>query len=171
MAGNERCAEAHRRQVDDPDRLLGDELTDLRALIPREGFVLRRNPLLSFRLIALCTALQALPAAVGAQSLAPQTIWINDHARFVIESIDPAGKLTGTYANFTCAGEVFPVTGWVDGGKMPYAVRRKNLGNCSSVQGWTGYVRGGELLVEFAAAFADGRQDVVLKGEDRYRRQ
>ncbi len=129
----------------------------------------------SLRLIALCTGLLALPAAVGAQSLAPRTIWINDHARFVIESIDADGKLTGTYENFgpnfTCAGQVFPVTGWTDGERISYAVRRKNPGNCSSVQGWTGYVRDGELLVAFAAAFADGRQDVVLKGEDRYRRQ
>jgi hypothetical protein len=131
--------------------------------------------LLSLRLIALCAGLFALPAAAGAQSLAPQTIWINDHARFVIESIDADGKLTGTYENFgpnfTCAGQVFPVTGWTDGERISYAVRRKNPGNCSSVQGWTGYVRDGELLVVFAAAFADGRQDVVLKGEDRYRRR
>jgi hypothetical protein len=69
--------------------------------------------------------LLALPAAVGAQSLAPRTIWINDHARFVIESIDADGKLTGTYENFgpnfTCAGPVFPVTGWTaaKGFRMP----------------------------------------------------
>ena len=71
--------------------------------------------MLSFRLISWCTGLLALPAAAGAQPLAPQTTWINDHARFVIESIDPDGKLTGTYenfgSNFTCAGQVFPVTG------------------------------------------------------------
>jgi hypothetical protein len=121
--------------------------------------------LLSLRLIAMCAGLLALPAAAGAQALAPQTTWM----------IDPDGKLTGTYenfgSNFTCAGQVFPVTGWTDGDRISYAVRRKNPGNCSSVQGWTGYVRDGELLVAFAAAFADGRQDVVLKGEDRYRRR
>jgi hypothetical protein len=33
------------------------------------------------------------------------------------------------------------------------------------------FARDGDLLVAFAAAFADGRQDVVLKGEDRYRRR
>ena len=124
--------------------------------------------MLSLRLIVLCTCLLALPAAVGAQSLAPRTIWINDHARFVIELIDADGKLTGTYENFgpdfTCAGPVFPVTGWTAAKGFRYAVRRKNPGNCSSVQGWTGYVRDGELLVAFAAAFADGRQDIVLKG-------
>ena len=131
--------------------------------------------MLSLRLIALFTGLLASSAAAGAQALAPQTTWINDHARFVIQSIDADGKLTGTYENvgpnFTCAGEVFPVTGWTDGERISYAVRRKNPGNCSSVQGWTGYVRDGELLVAFAAAFADGRQDIVLKGDDRYRRQ
>jgi Avidin family len=126
--------------------------------------------------IAFCIGLLALPiAAARAQSLAPQTTWVNDHARFVIQSIDPDGKLTGTYenfgTNFSCAGQVFPVTGWVDGDRISYAARRKNPGNCTSVQAWTGYVRGGELLVEFAAVFSDGTRDVVVKGEDRYRKQ
>jgi hypothetical protein len=131
--------------------------------------------LLPLRLIALCTGLLASAHAADAQSSAPQTIWINDHARFVIQSIDPDGKLTGTYENFgpdfSCAGQVFPVTGWVDGERISYAVRRKNPGNCTSVQAWTGYARGGELLVEFAAVFWDGTRDVVLKGVDRYRKQ
>ena len=130
---------------------------------------------MQFRLIGLCIGLLVLPIAARSQSLQPQTTWVNDHARFAIQSIDPDGKLTGTYenigTNFSCAGQVFPVTGWVDGDRISYAVHRKNPGNCSSVQGWTGYVRDGELLVAFAAAFADGRQDVVLKGDDRYRRQ
>jgi Avidin family len=126
--------------------------------------------------IAFCIGLLALPiAAARAQSLAPQTTWVNDHARFVIQSIDSDGKLTGTYenfgTNFSCAGQVFPVTGWVDGDRISYAARRKNPGNCTSVQAWTGYVRGGELLVEFAAVFSDGTRDVVVKGEDRYRKQ
>jgi hypothetical protein len=77
----------------------------------------------------MCAGLLAVPAAARAQALAPQTIWINDHARFVIESIDADGKLTGTYENFgpnfTCAGQVFPVTGWTDGERISYAVRRK----------------------------------------------
>ena len=46
----------------------------------------------------------------------------------------------------------------------------KNPGNCTSVQAWTGYARGDELLVEFAAVFSDGTRDVVVKGEDRYRK-
>jgi Avidin family len=166
---------AHRRQADNSDRLFAASCLNYERQIPKEEFVLRRRSLLLLRMIVMCTGLTALPAAVHAQSLAPRTTWINDHARFVIESIDPDGKLSGTYenfgANFMCAGQVFPVTGWTDGERISYAVRRKNPGNCSSVQGWTGYVHDGELLVEFAAAFADGRQDVVPKGADRYRRQ
>jgi hypothetical protein len=131
--------------------------------------------LLPLRLIALCAGLLALPTAAHAQSLAPQTMWVNDHARFVLQSIDPDGRLTGTYenvgANFSCAGQAFPVTGWVDGERISFAVRRKNPANCTSVQAWTGYVRGGELLVEFAAAYWDGTRDVVVKGVDRYRKQ
>ena len=56
--------------------------------------------MLSLRLIALCAGSLAVPAAAGAQALAPQTTWINDHARFVIQSIDADGRLTGTYENF-----------------------------------------------------------------------
>jgi hypothetical protein len=48
--------------------------------------------LLSLRLIALYAGLLAVPAAACAQALAPQTTWINDHARFVIQSIDPDGR-------------------------------------------------------------------------------
>lgn len=82
--------------------------------------------------VVLCIGLLALPIAARAQSLAPQTTWVNDHARFVIQSIDPDGKLTGTYenfgSNFSCAGQVFPVTGWVDGERISYAARRKKPG-------------------------------------------
>ena len=131
--------------------------------------------MLQVRLIGLCIGLLVLPIAARSQSLQPQTTWVNDHARFVIQSIDADGKLTGTYenigANFSCAGQAFPVTGWVDGERISYAVRRKSPGNCTSIEAWTGYVRGGELLVEFYAVLWDGTQDVVLKGTDRYRKQ
>jgi hypothetical protein len=131
-----------------------------------------RVSLLQFRLIGLCIGLLVLPIAARSQSLQPQTTWVNDHARFVIQSIDADGKLTGTYenigANFSCAGQAFPVTGWADGERISYAVRRKSPGNCTSIEAWTGYVRGGELLVEFYAVLWDGTQDVVLKGTDRY---
>ena len=130
---------------------------------------------MQFRLIGLCIGLLVLPIAARSQSLQPQTTWVNDHARFVIQSIDADGKLSGTYenigANFSCAGQAFPVTGWVDGERISYAVRRKSPGNCTSIEAWTGYIRGGELLVEFYAVLWDGTQDVVLKGTDRYRKQ
>ena len=129
--------------------------------------------MLQFRLV-LCIGLLAVPIAARAQSLVPQTTWVNDHARLAIQSIDADGKLTGRYENigpnFSLEQE-FPVTGWVDGERISYAVRRKNPANCSSVQAWTGYIRGGELLVEFVAVFWDGTQDVVMKGLDRYRRE
>jgi hypothetical protein len=56
-----------------------------------------------------------LPVIARSESLAAGTTWLNDHARFTIQSIDADGKLTGTYentgANFGCAGQLFPVTG------------------------------------------------------------
>ena len=131
--------------------------------------------MLPLRLVALCVGVLALSVAARSQSLAPQTMWVNDHARFVIQSIEPDGRLTGTYenigTNFSCANQVFPVTGWVDGERISYAVRRKDPGNCTSVQAWTGYVRGGELLVDFVAVFWDSAQNAVLRGTDRYRKQ
>jgi hypothetical protein len=127
------------------------------------------------RLIALCIGLLALPIAARSEPPSAGTTWLNDHARFTIQSIDPDGKLTGTYenigVNFGCAGQQFPVTGWVDGDRISYAVRRKDPANCTRLQAWTGYVREGELLVEFVAVFWDGTQNTVLKGADRYRRQ
>jgi Avidin family len=135
----------------------------------------QERSLLPFRVIALCIGVLALPFAARSQPLAPQATWANDHARFVIQSIDPDGKLTGTYenfgTNFSCASQVFPVTGWVDGERISYAVHRKNPGDCTSVQAWTGYVRGDELLVDYVAVFWDGTQNVVLRGADRYRKQ
>jgi hypothetical protein len=131
--------------------------------------------LLQIRRIGLCIGLLALPIAAHSQSLLPQTTWANDHARFTIQSIDSEGKLTGTYENigpnFSCAGQVFPVTGWVDGEKISYSVRRKNPGNCTPVEAWTGFVREGELLVELLAVSSDGTKDVILKSADRYRKQ
>ena len=62
-------------------------------------------------------ALLCLPFAAEAQSLAPKTTWVNDHAQFVIQSVDAQGQLTGSYTNygagFGCAGRAFPVTGWI----------------------------------------------------------
>jgi hypothetical protein len=127
------------------------------------------------RLIAVCIGL--LASSIGARSESPAagTMWLNDHARFTIQSIDPDGKLTGTYenigANFACAGEQFPVTGWVDDERISFAVRRKNPANCTQLESWTGYVHEGELLVEFVAVFWDGTHNTILKGTDRYRRQ
>ena len=116
-----------------------------------------------------------LPAGSHAQSLTAQTTWINDHAQFVIQSIDADGRLAGTYTNygpaFGCAGQPFPVIGWVDGDKISYTVCRKNPGNCTAIQAWTGFVKDGELLVDFHAIATEGGRTGVLRGSDRYRRQ
>ena len=65
---------------------------------------------------------------------------------------------------------VYPVTGWIDGDRITYSARRKDPRNCTSVQAWTGYVRGGELLVEYVGIGWNGTENVVLKGGDRYRK-
>jgi len=124
------------------------------------------------RQAGLLVVLLGLPVSVYAQTPA---IWANDHARFVIQSVDRDGKLTGTYENLgstlPCAGTVYPVTGWIDGDRITYGVRRKDPRNCTSVQAWTGYVRGDELLVEYVGVGWNGRENVVLNGSDRYRKE
>ena len=54
------------------------------------------------RRLALALALLVLPTTVSAQSLAPQTTWVNDHAQLAIQSVDAEGRLAGTYTNYGC---------------------------------------------------------------------
>jgi hypothetical protein len=102
--------------------------------------------------LASSLALLGLPLAAEAQSLAPKTTWVNDHAQLVIQSVDAQGQLAGTYTNygpgFGCAGRAFPVTGWIDGDMISFTVHRKEPANCTPIQAWTGFVRDGQLLVE-----------------------
>jgi len=124
---------------------------------------------------ACSLALFALPFAAEAQSPASQTTWVNDHAKLFIQSVDGGGQLTGTYtnygANFGCAGRLFPVTGWIDGDLISFTVHRKDPANCTTIQAWTGFVRDGQLLVEYLAAATEGGRSGLIKGTDRYRQQ
>lgn len=119
--------------------------------------------------------LLCLPFAAEAQSLASQTTWVNDHAKLVIQSVDGAGQVAGTYTNygagFGCAGQAFPITGWIDGDLISFTVHRKDPGNCTPVQAWTGFVRDGQLLVEYLATATEGGRTGLIKGSDRYRPQ
>ena len=126
------------------------------------------------RRLASTLALLALPVAAEAQSLAPQTSWVNDHAQFAIQSVDAQGQLAGTYTNhgagFGCAGRAFPVTGWIDGDMISFTVHRQEPVNCTTIQAWTGFVREGQLLVEYLAVATEGGRTGLIKGSDRYRR-
>ena len=125
--------------------------------------------------LASALALLVLPTAASAQSLASQTTWANDHAQLAIQSVDAEGRLAGTYTNygagFGCAGRAFPVTGWIDGGMISFAVHRQEPANCTTIQAWTGFVRDGQLLVEYLAVATEGGRTGLIKGSDRYRRQ
>ena len=120
-------------------------------------------------------ALFWLPFEAEAESLAPQTTWVNDHAQLVIQSVDSQGQLAGTYTNrgagFGCAGRAFPVTGWIDGDMISFTVLRQEPANCTTIQAWTGFVREGQLLVEYLAVATEGGRTGLIKGSDRYRRQ
>lgn len=125
------------------------------------------------RQVALWLMFLGIPFSANAQT--PVAIWSNDHARFTIQSVEGDGKLTGTYENLggslPCAGTVYPVTGWIDGDRITYSTRRKDPRSCTSVQAWTGYIRGGELLVEYVGIGWNGAENVVLNGRDRYRKE
>jgi hypothetical protein len=122
-----------------------------------------------FRQIA-AFALLVLPAVACAQvpastpASAPASVsasvWTNDHARLVIQSVGPDGRLSGTYQNFgshfSCAGIVYPVTGWLDGDRISYTALRKDQRNCTAMESWLGTIRGNELVVEFIALGSQG---------------
>jgi hypothetical protein len=130
-------------------------------------------------LLSLVCAVGALvvPALAGAQSLAPQTAWINDHGSvLVIQSIAPDGRLTGTYSNSMpgtpCDNVAFPLTGWVDGERITYSIRRKNASvDCGSVSSWTGYLVKGRIYAEWSTGQWDAHtsQALLTRGTDVYR--
>lgn len=111
--------------------------------------------------------------AITASGMA-STVWTNDHARLIIQSVDAQGRITGTYENFgpgfSCAGIVYPVTGWLDGERIGYTALRKDRRNCTPMESWLGTIRGNELIVEFIALGWQGSEVVILKGSDAYRR-
>lgn len=126
--------------------------------------------------IGLCVVLAMLPTASGAQTASPSSpmVWANDHARFVIQSVAPDGRLTGTYenaSNFACGGTVYPVTGWIDGNRISYTVLRKNPRGCGAMQTWTGFFNAGELVVQYLDVFSKGSENSIVGGSDHYRLQ
>lgn len=116
----------------------------------------------------------AAPPAPSSGAMAP-SVWSNDHARLTIQSVGSDGRITGTYENFgsrfSCAGLVYPVTGWLDGDRIGYTALRRDRRNCTPIESWMGTIRGNELAVEFIALGWQGSEVVVLKGSDAYRRQ
>ena len=128
------------------------------------------------RQIALCAVLAVLPGMAAAQTASPSSpiVWANDHARFVIQSVGPDGRLTGTYENggsIVCTGMVYPVTGWIDGNRISFTVLRKDPRGCGDMQAWTGFFSAGELVVQYLDVFAKGGESAIVSGSDRYRRQ
>lgn len=121
-------------------------------------------------------ALLVLPTAAGAQSLAPQTRWVNDHgSELVIQSIGADGRLTGTYSSnlpdYKCRNIAFPVVGWVDGDRISYAMQARNgSANCGTMTSWTGYLQGGRLYAEWGLAYFDAgtKRPMLDHGTDIY---
>jgi hypothetical protein len=119
----------------------------------------------------------AAPLAAGAQSLAPQARWVNNHgSELVIQSIGPDGRLAGTYSSslhtFPCRNVAFPVVGWVDGDRITYTMRAKSGSvDCGSVTSWTGYLHNGQLYAEWSLAYFDTgtNRPTLSRGTDVYR--
>lgn len=135
------------------------------------------TPLQAARRLVASAAFLGLASSVNAQSLAPQTSWVNDHgSQLVIQSIAPDGRLTGTYSgtapSFKCRDIAFPLVGWVDGDRLSYTVRWKNADvDCGQITSWTGFARNGRIIVEWTLVYLDageGRQ-VLRRGFDQYK--
>ena len=131
------------------------------------------------RLVALAVlvapGLALAQSAAPGQAAAPAAVWTNDHARLVIQSVGPDGRVSGTYENvgpqLPCAGTVYPVTGWLDGERMSWTALRHDPRGCTPMQAFIGVIRGNELDVEFLALETQGTRAAIAKGADRYRRQ
>lgn len=127
------------------------------------------------KLAVLAAAFIGGSTCAQAQAITAPSVWANDHAKLVIQSVDAEGRLSGTYENsgfnFSCAGLVYPVTGWIDGDRITYSVIRKDPRNCTPIQSWTGVVRGNMLEVDYVAIGWNGADWVGLRGGDRYSKQ
>jgi hypothetical protein len=126
---------------------------------------------------ACAAAFFAVAATAQAQSIAPQTRWVNDHgSELFIESIAPDGRLGGTYSsklpNFQCRNTAFPLTGWTGGDRIAYTVQWKSADvDCNQITSWTGFARDGRIFVEWSLVYFDtieGRQS-LSRGFDQYK--
>lgn len=119
----------------------------------------------------------AAPTTADAQSIKPQTRWVNNHgSELVIQSIGPDGSLTGTYSSslpdYRCRNVAFPVVGWVVGDLISYTMRASNsVIQCGTITSWTGYVRDGRLQAEWSLAYTDTETFYpgLTRGTDIYR--
>ena len=122
-------------------------------------------------------AMLAVPLMAGAQSLAPQTRWANNHgSELVIQSIGPDGRLAGTYSHdvpdYACRRVAFPVVGWVDCDRISYTMRAKNGSvNCEFLTSWTGFVQNGQLYAEWSVVQwnSEAGRQWLTRGTDVYR--
>lgn len=119
----------------------------------------------------------AAPLTADAQSIKPQTRWVNNHgSELVIQSIDPDGRLTGTYSSnqpdYKCHNVAIPVVGWVDGWLISYTMRASTGAiQCGTITSWTGYVRDDRLYAEWSLAYINTEtfHPGLTRGTDVYR--
>lgn len=108
------------------------------------------------RFLASCfLVVMLLSTSASAQSLSPNTTWVNDGgSEFTITAISSDGAISGTYVNkvegFECQNEPMAVTGWVEGNLLSFSVRWKNANvDCKSITTWTGYFASNRIYTDW----------------------
>jgi len=103
--------------------------------------------------------------------------WMNERgSTLYIESVSPSGQLTGFYVNraqgFNCQNTPYPVTGWVLGTAITFAVLWQNSAeSCNSLTAWTGfYNTSTNAIVTLWQLVVNGTtsKDQILQGQDTF---
>ncbi len=114
---------------------------------------------------------------VSAQGIQPGSTWVNHRgSQLTISAIGADGAITGTFVNkapgFDCQNEGFPVSGWVEGDLINFAVRWKNANvDCRSVTAWSGYLAAGRMTTHWSLVYTDGheKRPAHMFGSDFFR--
>lgn len=105
------------------------------------------------------------------------SVWTNQSGSVLyINSVDPNGKLTGTYINraagYLCKNIPYPVTGWVYGTAITFTTKwQSSTESCNSITAWTGFLYKDQIQTLWQLVINDSSStSQILKGSDTFKR-
>lgn len=116
--------------------------------------------------------------ALDAQQQAIQGLsaWTNQSGSTLhIDSISPAGQITGHYINrapgYGCQNTPYPVTGWVYGTAITFTVKWENATEaCNSITSWTGFYYEGVITTLWQLVVNESKDKrQIIHGEDVFK--